>query len=78
MASVQQVLDKLAAGKITLADAVADFEGRRWPARARTSVGRAFGVEDDPVPTGNDWATVEADSRLTTAQYTALAKARRR
>lgn len=77
MATVQQVLDKLATGKMSLPDAVADFRARKWgPARPTTSLAQAYGVVDTE-PRTDDWGLVESDSRLTPGQYSALARARR-
>jgi hypothetical protein len=78
MATVRQQLDALAADGSKLDAVVADFAGRSWPARKRSTDAQAWGVEDDDVPGDNDWALVEQDSRLTGAQYRVLAEAYRR
>lgn len=73
--TVQQVLDRLADKSMTLQAAVDDFRSREWSKPKRASLAQAYGVEDDDAPDPNTWDAVNADSRLTPAQYQALADA---
>lgn len=75
MASVRELLDQLAAKKITVAQVAADFRARSWPPRQGPSAAAAWGVEDDE-PAGDDsWALVESDSRLSAPQRAVLNRA---
>lgn len=73
--SVRDVLDRLAAGKMTLDDVAEDFRTRRWPALPKTSDAQAWGVQDDTPAPNNSWDVVNSDSRLTPEQYKTLADA---
>ena len=73
--SVREVLDGLATGEISLDAAVADFASRTWPAPKRASDAQVWGAADDEGSPVDGWETVDADSRLTSAQYGALAAA---
>ncbi|MFC0504237.1 hypothetical protein [Micromonospora costi] len=75
MSSVRDVLDRLAAGEITLKQAAEDFRTRKWPAQPATTEEQAWGVHDDPAPAEDSWDLVNADSRLTSDQYKVLAEA---
>lgn len=75
MATVQDLLDDLVAGRRTL-DAVAqEFADRDWPKPKRASDAQAWGVEDDDAPDPDSWAAVNACSALTAEQYATLAAA---
>lgn len=76
MASVKALLDQMASGKLTAAQVAADFRTRTWPAKAKLTAAQRAGVEDLDPPGENDWAAVETDSRVTSAQYAILLKAR--
>jgi len=78
MATVKALLDRLAAGGMTAAQVAADFRGRSWPARPQASDAQAFGVADGDPPGDDSWALVEADSRLSPAQYAVLMRAHER
>lgn len=77
MATVDELLDQLAAGKTTLAEVAADFARRAWPTppAAGDSKARAWGVADDDAPAPDSFAAVSTDPRLTAEQYATLAKA---
>jgi hypothetical protein len=72
---VGQVLDGLAAGRIGVGDAAADFAGRTWSRPAETSDAQAWGAADDPPAAPDSWTIVNADSRLSTDDYQTLAAA---
>jgi hypothetical protein len=72
---VQDLLDRLAAGDLTVKDVAADFAARTWPALPAPSEAAAWGVTDDPPADPDSWATVNADPRLSPADYQTLAKA---
>jgi predicted ABC-type ATPase len=72
---VSEVLDDLDAGTISIGDAAADFAGRVWPRPQPVTDAEAWGVDDDPAPLPDSWDIVNADSRLTAAQYRTLAAA---
>lgn len=76
MATVAQMLDKLVAGQLTLEQVCEDFARRRWAPPPATTDAQMWGVADVDQPGGDAWGVVEADSRLTTRQYSALAAAR--
>lgn len=75
MATVQQVLDALAEGRMTLDDAAADFRSRRWPAIPKTTDAQAWGAQDDSPAHPDSFDTVTSDSRLSSTQYAQLAQA---
>ena len=76
MATVQELLDQLVDGKISL-DAVAeDFATRSWPKPKPATAAQQWGVADDDSPDPNSWDAVDACSMLTSAQYRTLADAR--
>lgn len=75
MASVREVLDRLAAGQITLDAAADDFRSRSWPKLPTATDAEVWGVHD-PAPAPEDsWDVVNSDSRLTSDQYAKLAEA---
>lgn len=76
MATVRQLLDRLAAGQVTTEEVAADFRRRSWPSRRPATDAQRWGVADDEPDDGDDsWSLVETDSRLTAAQYAALVRA---
>lgn len=75
MASVRELLDSLAAGQLTPQAVAADFEKRRWAPRPQASAAQAWGVADDEPPGEDDWAVVEADSRLSPSRRELLGRA---
>ena len=75
MSSVRAVLDALASGSMGLDEATADFAARTWPAKPTMTDAQFWGVTDDDPGPPDSWDTVDADSRLTGAQYSALAAA---
>jgi hypothetical protein len=76
MATVGEMLDRLDAGELTLDEVAADFRGRRWQPEPAATDAQVWGVADDDEPSGDSWAVVNADSRLTPEQYQTLASAR--
>ena len=75
MATVRELLDRLAARQVTAAQVAADFRARTWPPRRKPTAGQSWGTEDDE-PAGDDsWGLVESDSRLSPAQRAILGKA---
>lgn len=75
MASVKDLLDRLAAGDATLDETVSAFRNREWPVAGKASEAANWGAEDPPFGGPDSFDVVAADSRLTTAQYQALARA---
>lgn len=75
MASVRELLDDLAAGRLTPQAVAADFERRRWAPRRQPSTAQAWGVADDEPPGEDEWAVVEADSRLSPSRRELLGRA---
>jgi len=74
--TVQAVLDKLADGRMSLDEVVADFAAREWPALARrATVDEAWAGADPEPPDPNSWDAVNADPRLTADSYQQLAAA---
>ena len=73
--SVKAVLDALIDGRLSIQAACDNFRNRAWPTLPRQSDAAAYGVEDDEPAPADSWADVNADSRLSTQQYTALARA---
>jgi hypothetical protein len=72
--TVVQLLDELAAGRVTTETVAADFSARTWPAEDGVA-----GTLDEsgpsvvPAVAGADtWAAVDADSRLSPEQYATL------
>lgn len=75
MAHVADLLDRLAAGRLTVDEVVADFRSRDWPPVRPTTVDEAV-LGADPAYNGPDsWDVVNADSRLTSPVYALLAAA---
>lgn len=78
MASVADILNRLAAGDLTLDQAAADFRARTWPKPTRRATVDEAQRGDDPRPyDAGSWDAVSADSRLTADQYARLADAYR-
>lgn len=77
MATVQEVLDQLVGGQITLQAAADDFAARQWPMMPETTEAEAWGVTDASVPPEESWADVQNDPRLTSDQYAVLGAAYR-
>lgn len=76
MATVKELLDRLAAGEISTDEVAADFRGRKWAKRSPATKAQVYGVEDtEPADEDNDWGLVNEDPRLTSAQYEILSKA---
>jgi hypothetical protein len=75
MATVQEQLDRLVAGDLSLEQVAADFAARTWPQRKQATEAQAWGVTDDDAPDPNSWAAVDACWALTPAQYATLAAA---
>lgn len=75
MASVQDLLDSLVAGRLTIDEVAAAFAQRTWPAPAEVSDAQAWGEADDDDPDPDSWAAVNACSALTSEQYATLAAA---
>lgn len=75
MSTVKELLEGLVAGRIGLADVVADFQTRQWPRRRRATDAEFWGEADTPTPGENDWDLVTTNSALTPDQYLALAQA---
>lgn len=78
MATVAELLDRLASGAATLDQVAADFAVRSWPAHKPATDEQAWGLADDEAPDPNSWDAVNADSRLTPEQYQVLARAKSR
>ncbi|MEV4511369.1 hypothetical protein AB0K00_20630 [Dactylosporangium sp. NPDC049525] len=72
---MRELLDDLAAGRLTLAQVAADFRTRTWPPRRQATEAQMWGVHDADLPEDDSWQLVETDSRLTAAQYAVLGKA---
>jgi hypothetical protein len=74
MATVKQLLDDLAGGRLTLKQVCDDFASRPWPPLPpRPTLAQQYGVhDDDPVVDPDSWKQVETDPRLTGEQYGAL------
>jgi hypothetical protein len=72
---VGQILDDLAAGRVSVDEAAADFAARTWPRLPATTDAQAWGVVDDPAPAPDSWTIVNADSRLSPTDYQTLAAA---
>lgn len=77
MANVAEVLDQLAAGRLTVDEVVDDFRSRHWPATRRPTLDEAHLGAEPPVTDRDSWDTVNADSRLTSDVYARLADAYR-
>lgn len=75
MATVSDLLDKLADGKMTVDQVAKDFASRKWPAHKRATDAQAHGVEDEDPVDPNSWDAVNADSRLSSDQYAKLSDA---
>lgn len=75
--TVTEVLDRLAAGTITLEQAEADFRRRTWPKPPSQTYGQAAIGDLGPAAGPDSWDAVNADSRLTAEAYQRLAAARR-
>lgn len=75
MASVQDMLDGLVSGRLTVDVVAADFAHRTWPKPAPVSAAQAWGEADDDAPDPDSWAAVNACSGLTSEQYATLAAA---
>lgn len=75
MRTVTELLDALADGRMTVEAVAADFAGRAWPKRRPATEAQVYGVADDAEPDPDSWDAVNADSRLTAAQYATLSKA---
>lgn len=76
--TVAEVLDRLAAGTMTLMEAEADFRRRAWPRQQpRASLAQAYQGDIGAAPDPDSWDAVNADSRLTTEAYQRLAAARK-
>ena len=80
---VAVLLDRLAAGDVSIGEVVVDFAHRSWPGgpgRSADGATAAARAEEDPEPiTPGSWAEVEAayvQGRLTDRQYAALYHAR--
>lgn len=76
MATVTEMLDRLASGRATLDEVAADFATRTWPKRAPITDAQAHGVHDIDPPDPNSWAAVSTDSRLTPQEYETLFNAK--
>jgi hypothetical protein len=76
MTGVTAIIDALAAGRITLDAAAADFRARQWPSVPRLS-GTAADEVFAPPPEGSflDVAVAYSAGRLTPGQYAVLAAA---
>lgn len=78
MATVKELLDKLAAGEISTDEVAADFRGRKWNKHQPATKAEVYGVHDtEPADEDNDWGLVNEDPRITPAQYEILSKAKR-
>lgn len=77
MATVKDMLDALASGQASLEQTAARFRTHQWslPARADDDIAAMWGQADDELPGENTWGVVDADSRLSPAQYQVLADA---
>lgn len=75
MATVTDLLDKLAAGKMTVDEVAKNFATRDWPDRKPATDGQAWGHDDVDEPDPDSWDAVNADSRLTSDQYAQLSDA---
>lgn len=72
MATVTEMLDRLASGRATLDEVASDFATRSWPKRQPLTDAQRHGVHDVEPPDENSFAAVHADSRLTPQEYKAL------
>lgn len=72
MATVTEMLDRLASGQATLAQVAADFATRKWPKQRPLTEAQTWGVEDLPPTDPNSWDVVTIDPRVTPAQYQVL------
>ena len=76
MASVTEMLDRLASGRATLGEVAEDFAARSWPKPKPLTDAQRHGVHDIDPPDENSWAAVHADSRLTPQEYETLFNAK--
>jgi hypothetical protein len=75
MATVIQLLDQLAAGKVSADQVADDFRKRKWgPPRERATMDDVWLGND--MGTDEEWGAVLNDSRLDTPTYRKLAAAR--
>lgn len=73
--TVQDLLDDLLAGRLSLDDVAQEFAKRDWPSPSQVTDAQAWGVTDDDAPDPDSWAAVNACSRLSPEQYATLAAA---
>lgn len=71
MATVRQLVQDLADGRVTLEQVTRDFAGRTWAIRTPTDAQR-YGVQDLPMPGPNSFDWVDMTVGLTETQRQAL------
>ncbi len=73
--TVQQLVDELVAGTVTLDEVAAEFRRRTWPAPAVPDPDEAWGAFDDPGVDPDSFAVVDRTPFLTTEQLDVLREA---
>lgn len=72
MATVKEMLDRLASGQATLAEVAADFATRKWPKKKPLTDAQLHGVHDLPPRDPNSADMLNTDYRLTAQQHQVL------
>jgi hypothetical protein len=75
VSTVRELLDQLAAGDASIGEVAADFRTREWPPVNKPTMDQRWLGDEGNAPGDDDWALVEADSRLSPANYALLVAA---